>query len=72
MRRTLLLLFLVALTGCQNTVGPLASRKRDQKPDPLYNIEEQKRWANWRYPYWDDNTNLYPSTYSDRPGMFGR
>jgi hypothetical protein len=47
MRRigSILLLFFVVLIGCKNTTGPLASKQRDQKPDPLFNSEQQSRFC---------------------------
>ncbi len=73
MRRcTFLLLVLTLLAGCKSTVGPLASRKRDQKPDPLYNSEEQQRWARERYPYIEDNTGVTPRTFASPYGREGR
>ena len=72
MRRIALLLVLVLLAGCKGTTGPLASRKRDQKPDPLYNSEEQKRSVRERYPYLEENRNLTPNSFNDRPGTTGR
>lgn len=72
MRRLALLLLITLLAGCKGTTGPLASRKRDQRPDPLYNSEEQQRWARERYPYWEENRNVAPNTFTDRPSPIGR
>lgn len=72
MRRIALLLLILTVAGCKNTTGPLASRQRDQRPDPLYNSEEQQRWARERYPYYNDNVNVGPKTFNDRPGTTGR
>lgn len=67
MRRIALLLLLVTLAGCKGTVGPLASRQREQKPDPLYNSEEQQRFTRERYPYIENNKNVAPFTYAGPP-----
>ncbi|MCE9529895.1 MAG: hypothetical protein K8T89_01945 [Planctomycetes bacterium] len=67
MRRIALLLLFMTLVGCKSTVGPLASRSRDQKPDPLYNSELQQRWVRERFPYNEENVNVAPRLY-DGPG----
>lgn len=72
MRRIAILLLLVTLAGCKGTVGPLASRQRDQRPDPLYNSEEQQRFSRERYPYIEQSPNLAPNTFTDRPSPTGR
>ena len=72
MRRIALLLLLVILAGCKSTVGPLASRQRDQRPDPLYNSEEQQRFSRERFPYIEQNPSLAPNTFTDRPSPTGR
>jgi hypothetical protein len=65
MRRVVLLLMVVLLAGCKGTTGPLASRQREQKPDPLYNSEEQQRWARERYPYLEQDTKVTPRTFGE-------
>jgi len=75
MRRIALLLFVLMLAGCKSTVGPLASRQRDSRPDPLYNSEQQQRWARERYPYYEGNAGnaeLSPNTFNERYGPTGR
>ena len=72
MRWIALLLLVATLAGCKSTVGPLQSRQRDQNPDPLLNSEQKKSFVRDRYPYPDDNKNLLPNTYNDRPSPAGR
>jgi hypothetical protein len=72
MRRIALLLLIAMFAGCKNTTGPLASRQREQKPDPLYNSEEQSRFVRERYPLWDDSSTYGPNTFTSRPGVMGR
>ena len=72
MRRIALLLLVMTLVGCKGTVGPLASRQRDQRPDPLYNSEEQQRFTRERFPYLEENRNVAPDTFTDRPSPTGR
>src|SRR5262249_46827417 len=43
--RRMMLLGLLLLTGCQNTIGPLVNRQRGRPDDPYYSIEEQKRFG---------------------------
>jgi hypothetical protein len=72
MRRIFILLLVVAC-GCQNTIGPLANKKRSPKPDPLCpDLDQQKAYARERFPYYNDDPTLYPNTGSDRPGVMGR
>jgi len=63
-RLSTLLLLLTLLAGCKSTTGPLASKQRDQKPDPLFNIEQQERWSRERFPYYEENRNVAPNTYN--------
>ena len=49
MRRITLLLLLTLLVGCKSTVGPVASRQREQKFDPLLTSEEQQREGRNRF-----------------------
>jgi hypothetical protein len=72
MRYRLCLLALLALTGCQNTQGPLGYRKPSRVDDPLLSIEEQKSRGRLRYSYIEDD-KLTPRTYVDRPDpTYGR
>jgi hypothetical protein len=71
--RFLSLLFLITmLAGCKSTVGPLASKKRDPRPDPLFNSEEQQRWGRERYPYYVEDPRVAPRTFNDKYGPTGR
>ncbi len=72
MRRISLLLLVVLLAGCKSTIGPLASKQREQKPDPLYNSEQQQRWARERYSYTEDAPLLTPRSASEPYGSVGR
>ena len=42
MRRRMLLLAVLALTGCNRFAGPLESRQQGRADAPGYNIDEQK------------------------------
>jgi hypothetical protein len=73
MRKISLLLLLAVFVGCKGTTGPLASRQREQKPDPLLNsTEQQNQFVRERYPLMDDDSRVLPNTNSERPGVFGR
>ena len=72
MRRIAFLLLVVMLAGCKGTVGPKASRQRDQRPDPLFNSEEQQRFSRERYPYIEQDPGVAPNTFTDRPSPTGR
>jgi hypothetical protein len=78
MRKLLILAVLAAVTGCQGT-GLFASRPKDRErasraPDPLLSpdLEEQQRWGRARYSYPDEDRNIAPATYSERPTPSGR
>lgn len=71
MRRWMLLGMLV-LAGCQNTVGPLVNRNRAKPDDPYFSIEEQKRRGRDRYSLPDDSYSAGPRTGVDRYGPTGR
>jgi hypothetical protein len=64
MRRAaaLLLVTFLGLLGCKSTTGPLASKQREQKPDPLLNSEQQSRFVRERFPLPEDNPNVAPAT----------
>ena len=72
MRRIAILLLLVSLAGCKNTTGPLASKKKPEAPDPLYNSEQQQRWSRERFPLLENDSRVAPNTYTDRYGPTGR
>jgi hypothetical protein len=72
-RRIAFMLMIVSLVSCKSTIGPFASKKRDQKPDPLLTTSEDKqRWGRDRYSYPEENSNLLPKTYTDTYGPTGR
>jgi len=60
--RRMMLLGLLLLTGCQNTIGPLVNRQRGRPDDPYYSIEEQKRFGRDRYSLPDDSYTAGPKT----------
>lgn len=66
--RKLLLLGLLLLAGCQNTVGPFGYRPPQRVDDPSLPIAEQQRRARDRYAIPDETPNLLPSTRSAPPG----
>ncbi len=68
----MMLLGLVLLAGCQNTVGPLANRFRERPDRPYYDIEEQKRRGRDRYPLPDDSPQVGPKTGISAYGPTGR
>ena len=53
MRRLYLLGLFVALTGCQNTSGPLGYQKPSRVDDPMLSIPEQQSRGRLRYSYID-------------------
>jgi hypothetical protein len=71
MRRTLLMAALL-VAGCHNTVGPFAPRKPMRVDDPCVSIAEQERRGRDRLAIPEDDRNLAPRIYVDRPGPEGR
>ena len=76
MRKLLLLAILAGATGCQGT-GLFSGRQKpppSRSPDPLMSpdLEEQQRWGRSRFAYPDEDRNIAPPTYSDRPTPSGR
>ena len=74
----LLLAVLIGVVGCQGA-GPFAGKKRNDRPpptcpDPLLSpdLEEQQNWARSRFAYPEDDRNIAPPTYADRPTPSGR
>jgi hypothetical protein len=70
--RRLLILSLLVLTGCQNTIGPLVNRHRGRPDDPYFSAEEQKRFGRDRYSLPDDSFATGPKTGVDHYGPTGR
>lgn len=68
----LILLGLVLVTGCQNTIGPFQRRTPERVDDPMVSIKEQQRRGRDRLALWDDATGLAPKTYADRADPVGR
>ncbi len=72
MRRRLLLLSVLALTGCSRFSGPLESRQQGRADAPGYNIEEQKVRGRERLAIPEDDFRIGPKGYIDRPSPTGR
>ena len=70
--RRMMLLGLLLLAGCQNTVGPLENRFRPRPDNPYYSIEEQKRRGRDRYALPDDSAAVGPRTGLSSYGPTGR
>jgi hypothetical protein len=60
--RRLMVLGLLVLAGCQNTVGPLQNRNREKADKPYYNIDQQMERGRDRYPMLDDSPQVGPNT----------
>ncbi|HKB03481.1 MAG TPA: hypothetical protein VKD90_14760 [Gemmataceae bacterium] len=77
MRKLLVLAILAGVVGCQGP-GLFSGRKKEPSaarcPDPLMSpdLEEQQRWGRSRFAYPEDERNIAPATYSDRPTPSGR
>ena len=71
MRRVMLLGVLI-LAGCQNTMGPLGNRFRERPDQPQYDIEEQKRRGRDRFSVPDDSPQVGPRTGVSLYGPTGR
>ncbi|MDB5307065.1 MAG: hypothetical protein JWO38_1267 [Gemmataceae bacterium] len=76
MRRMLLLLPLLGLAACSRYEGPREVYQKNRRGDradlPGYTIDEQKQRARERNPLFEDDRELGPKTYIDRPGGVGR
>ena len=70
MRKLVLLGMLLVLTGCQNTVGPLAPRSDQRVDDPGLPIFEQQRRGRERYAFPDQTRTLLPGTSTAPPDTF--
>jgi len=70
--RRMMLLGLLLLAGCQNTIGPLANAQRGRPDDPYYSIAEQKRFGRDRYSTPDDANFAGPKTGIETYGPTGR
>ena len=71
MRRWMLLGLLV-LAGCRNTIGPLENRQRGRPDDPYFSIEDQKRFGRDRYALPQDSFANGPATGIGSYGPTGR
>ena len=72
MRRRLLLLAVIALTGCSRYSGPLETRQMGRADAPGYNIDEQKVRGRERLAISEDDFRIGPKGYIDRPSPTGR
>ena len=70
--RRVLQLGILLLAGCQTTVGPFAPRQPQRVDDPLLSISEQQQRGRDRLALPEDDRNVAPRTYMDRPGPNGR
>ncbi len=71
MRLTILLILLVASSGCRNMAGPCAAR---DKPAPTAGmpLDEQERRGRDKYTVPSDDFRIGPPTGIDRSGPTGR
>ena len=68
MRKLVVLgVLMLALAGCQNTVGPFAYRGPQRVDDPAFPIPEQQRRARDRYGNPDDTPTLLPRIDANQP-----
>lgn len=72
MKRPLLIAALLIAVGCQSDKGSLFYRKPGRADDPMLSIEEQERRGRERLSNVEDNGDLTPKVYIDRPGTTGR
>jgi len=70
--RRMMLLSLLLLAGCQNTIGPLVNKQRGRPDDPYYSVEDQKRFGRDRYSLPDDAYSAGPKTGVEKYGPTGR
>jgi hypothetical protein len=69
----LLVLGILFVTGCANTVGPLEHfRDRTRVDDPYLSISEQQQRGRDRLARPDPDPNVAPPTNIDAPGPHGR
>jgi len=59
MRRLLLVGALIALSGCQNVVGPFRPKNPQRVDDPSVTINEQQRRERARYALPDESIGPY-------------
>ncbi|MGE3806085.1 MAG: hypothetical protein AB7K24_15550 [Gemmataceae bacterium] len=70
--RYAILVGILLLAGCQNTVGPFQRRAPERVDDPLLTIREQEERGRARLALPEDRTGMAPYTYTDRPDPLGR
>ena len=72
MRRRLIVLGLITLTGCNRFSGPLETRQMGRADAPGYTIPEQKQRGRERLAITEDDYRIGPKGYIDRPSPIGR
>lgn len=70
--RRMMLLGLLLLAGCQNTMGPLQNRLKPRPDNPDVSAETQKRFGRDRYAMPDDSPLVGPRTGISAYGPTGR
>ncbi|CAN5232416.1 hypothetical protein BH11PLA2_BH11PLA2_25850 [soil metagenome] len=68
----LLLLAVLALSGCQNFNGPCAAWKKPKVDQAGLSIDEQQRKARDKYALIEDDFRIAPPLSMDRGGPTGR
>ena len=72
MRRRILLLAVIALTGCTRFSGPIETRQMGRADAPGYTIPEQKERGRERLAITEDDYRIGPYGYISRPSPTGR
>lgn len=72
MRRTILLVAVLAVAGCSRFEGPLEVRQKGRADSPGYTIDEQERRARERWTVIEDDFRVGPRGYVDRVDPIGR
>lgn len=67
--RTILIVGIALLAGCQNIVGPFQARSPVRVDDPRLSIEEQERLTRDRYALPDESYTAGPRDATLRPGQ---
>ncbi len=72
MRSRLLVLALIAVTGCGRSSGPLETRQLGRADAPGHDISEQQKRGRERLSISEDDFRIGPRGYIDRPSPTGR
>jgi hypothetical protein len=68
--RRVVLLAVLALAGCQNTIGPFAPREPERVDDPRFSIREQEIRGRERYAIPQESQQVAPPSGNVfRPGQ---